>query len=64
MGLQSLVEQSVALMDAKAMLLVDHHQTQPLKLDRVLQERMGAHQHLQAAVGQIRQKFAAPAQRC
>ena len=57
-GLQTLVEQSVPLVDAEAVLLIHHHQSQAGKHHRILQQGMGPHQNLEGAVGQVIQQLA------
>ena len=39
-------------MNAKAVLFVDNHQPQFLKIDTVLKQRMGANQNIDLATGQ------------
>ena len=48
MRLQTFAQQTVALTNTKAVLLIDHHETQPLKANGVFQQRVGSHQNLAA----------------
>ena len=57
MGLQSLVEKTVALTHSKAMLLINHHQSQTFELDWILQESVGAHKNAQRTAGEIAQNL-------
>ena len=63
MGLETLGEQAVALTHAETVLFIHHHQAQPIELDRVLQQGMGAHKQLELAVGEILQQAPALASR-
>ena len=52
MGVVPLLTQRSPLLHTEAMLLVNHHKRQPVELDRLLNQRMGAHDDLDAAIGQ------------
>ena len=45
-----------ALGDAEFMLLIDHHQSQVGEADRLREHRVGAHQHVEVAVGEGREQ--------
>ena len=57
MGLQALVEQAIPLMHTETVLFIHHHQPQAVENDRILEQGMGAHQHLQRTVGQVIQQL-------
>ena len=61
MGLQALVEKTVALTHSKAMLLINHHQSQTIEGNWILQEGMGSHKNAQRSAGEIAQNLSSAA---
>ena len=51
MRLQALVEQAISLMHTETVLFIHHHQPQAVEHNRILEQSMGAHQHLQGTIG-------------
>ena len=60
MGLQALIEQAMALVHAKTVLLIHHHQAEAGEAHRILQQGVGAHQNFEGAVVEVGQQLAAP----